>query len=172
MLASPIQHSENKLYVCIYPLPVEPPSQPHVYPHPIPLCHHRAPSQISCAIQSQTFIFINSVFHPEVDSKPQLYQVYTHPQHGASQVVIVIKNPLANAGDIRDVRLIFGLGIFPWKFHGQRSLVGYIVHGVTTSWTRLSVWMYTHIHTQMHINTHMRTHTTCVPDASIPFERT
>ena len=28
----------------------EPPSQPHVYPHPIPLCHHRAPSQISCAI--------------------------------------------------------------------------------------------------------------------------
>ena len=32
---------------------------------------------------------------------------------GASQVVLVIKNPPANVGDIRDVSLIFGLGKSP-----------------------------------------------------------
>ena len=32
---------------------------------------------------------------------------------GASQVVLVVKNPLANAGDTRDVGLIPGLGRFP-----------------------------------------------------------
>ena len=29
-------------------------------------------------------------------------------------------------------------GFLPVEFHGQRSLVGYIVHGVSKSWTRLS----------------------------------
>ena len=50
----------------------------------------------------------------------------------------VLKNPLANAGDERDVGSIPGLGRFPWsgkwqltpvflpgKLQGQRSLVGY-----------------------------------------------
>ena len=31
-------------------------------------------------------------------------------------------------------------GFFPGKFHGQKSLVGYIVHGVRKSRTRLSDW--------------------------------
>ena len=57
---------------------------------------------------------------------------------GASQMAQVVKNSPANAGDIRDVGLIPGLGrfpgegngnplqvFFPGKFHGQRSLVGY-----------------------------------------------
>ena len=54
-----------------------------------------------------------------------------------SQVVQLVKNLPANAGDIRDVGLIPGSGRFPWrrerlpipvflpgKYHGQRSLVG------------------------------------------------
>ena len=57
-----------------------------------------------------------------------------------SQVVVVVKNPPANAGDIRDSGLISGLGRSPGaghgntlllqyslleNLHGQRSLVGY-----------------------------------------------
>ena len=50
----------------------------------------------------------------------------------------VVKNPLANAGDIGDLDLIPGSGRFPWRrkqqptlvflpgeFLGQRSLMGY-----------------------------------------------
>ena len=57
---------------------------------------------------------------------------------GASQVAPVVKNPLINAGDIRDVDLILGLEISTGGGHGnplqdtclehphgQRSLVGY-----------------------------------------------
>ena len=55
----------------------------------------------------------------------------------ASQVVLVVKNPPANSGDIRDVGSIPGLGrswrrewqpssvFLPGEYHGQRSLVGY-----------------------------------------------
>ena len=56
----------------------------------------------------------------------------------ASQVALVVKKPPANAGDIRDVGLIPGLGRYPGveygtalqlflpgKFHEQRSLVSY-----------------------------------------------
>ena len=131
VLASPVQHSEKKLYVCICPLPLEPPATP-CPPHPIPLGHHRAPSRVSCAMQSQTFTLINSVFYLEVDSQRQLYQGYTHPQHGASQVVIVIKNPLANSGDIRDVSLIFGLGRSPGN-PVARGAWQATVHGVAKS---------------------------------------
>ena len=57
---------------------------------------------------------------------------------GTSQAALVVKNPPANAGDIRDVSLIPGLGrspgggngnptavFLPGKSHGQRSLGGY-----------------------------------------------
>ena len=37
----------------------------------------------------------------------------------ASQVVLVVKNPPANAGDIRDVSLIPRLGRFPGGGHGN-----------------------------------------------------
>ena len=49
----------------------------------------------------------------------------------------VVTNPRANAGDTRDVGSVPGLGrspgvgngthssILAWRFHGQRSLVGY-----------------------------------------------
>ena len=52
-------------------------------------------------------------------------------------MVLVVKNPSANAGDARDSGLIPGFGrspgvgndttplFLPGKFHGQRSLAGY-----------------------------------------------
>ena len=49
-------------------------------------------------------------------------------------MVLGVKNLLANAGDIRDIGLIFGSGrsrgssapvFLPGEFHGQRSLAGY-----------------------------------------------
>ena len=56
----------------------------------------------------------------------------------ASQVELVVKNPPANAGDIRDTSSIPGLGRFPWRraqqptpvllpgdSHRQRSLAAY-----------------------------------------------
>ena len=39
----------SQLYVCIFPLPLEPASYPH--PHPTHLVHHRPPSRAPCAIQ-------------------------------------------------------------------------------------------------------------------------
>ena len=63
--------------------------------------------------------------------------------YGASQVAIVVKNPPANAGEVRDVGLIPGSGRSPWrrkwqptpvflsgKSHGQRSLAGYSLLGL------------------------------------------
>ena len=60
------------------------------------------------------------------------------PSLGASQVVLMVKNPPASAEDIRNVGSISGLGRFPWRrawqptpvflpgeSHGQRSLAGY-----------------------------------------------
>ena len=56
---------------------------------------------------------------------------------GASYVALVVKNPAANAGDIRDAGLIPGSERFPWRawqstpvwlpgeIHGQRILLGY-----------------------------------------------
>ena len=57
---------------------------------------------------------------------------------GASQVVLVVKNPPANAGDLQDTSLIPGLGRSPGRGHGntlqysclenpheQKSLAGY-----------------------------------------------
>ena len=38
---------------------------------------------------------------------------------GASQVVLVVKNPPANAEDVRDVGSIPGLGRFPGEGHGN-----------------------------------------------------
>ena len=58
--------------------------------------------------------------------------------HGASQVVLVVKNPPANTGGAGDLSFDPRVSKIPWirkwyltpvfllgKFHGQRSLVGY-----------------------------------------------
>ena len=60
----------------------------------------------------------------------------------ASQVVLVVKNPPAKAGDVRDLSSIPGSGrspggghgnpspvFLPRESHGQRSLVGYSPQG-------------------------------------------
>ena len=39
--------------------------------------------------------------------------------NGASQVVLVVKNQPANAGDVRDAGLILGLGKSPGVGHGN-----------------------------------------------------
>ena len=72
--------------------------------------------------------------------------IYTHIYryvYGASQVALVVKNLLADAGDIiRDVgsipqkiswrRVWQPTPVFlPGESHGQRNLVGYIVHRIS-----------------------------------------
>ena len=69
-----------------------------------------------------------------------IFILFIHPviRSWASQVVLVVKDPPANAGDLRDVSLIPGLGKSSGGGHGnppqysclenlrgQRSLVGY-----------------------------------------------
>ena len=66
---------------------------------------------------------------------------------GASQMVLVVRNPLANSGDIRDMGSIPGLGRSPGGGHGNpfqyswlenfmdRGAWGSKVHGVVQSWT-------------------------------------
>ena len=67
----------------------------------------------------------------------------------ASQVVLVVKNPPANAGDLRDGVLISGLGRSPGGGHGNplqysclenpmdRGICWAIIHRVSKSQTRL-----------------------------------
>ena len=71
------------------------------------------------------------------------------PLMGASQVALVVKNPSASAGDIRDMGSIPGSGRSPGEGHGNplqysclenpmdRGAWWATVHGVTKSWTRL-----------------------------------
>ena len=70
----------------------------------------------------------------------------------ASQVVLVAKNPPANAEDTRDMGLIPALGIpleeeiattplfLPGKFHGQKNLLGY------SPWGHRVGYEHTHTH--------------------------
>ena len=77
---------------------------------------------------------------------------------GASQMVLVVKNPPAQTGDIRD-RIDPWMGKIPWsrkwqptpvvlpgESHGERSLVGFDLH----VHTRTSTHAHTHIHTRTH----------------------
>ena len=73
----------------------------------------------------------------------------------ASQVVLVVKNPPANAEDVRDVGSVPGLGRSPREGRGNslqyfwlensmdRGVWHAVVHGVTKSWTRLR-WLSMH----------------------------
>ena len=76
----------------------------------------------------------------------------------SSQVVLVIKNRPANAGDVRDVGSISGLGRSPGRGNSKplqypclenptnRGAWRAIVHRVAKSWTRLKpVSTYTHV---------------------------
>ena len=64
---------------------------------------------------------------------------------GPSQVELVVKNPLASVGDIRDAGSILGSGTSPGGEQGNplenamdRGAWRAIVHGGHKSWTRLS----------------------------------
>ena len=81
-------------------------------------------------------------------------------QKWASQVVLVVKNSPANAGDIRNIGSLLGSGrslvqgililvFLLGKSHGQRSLVG---HRVIKSQTQLKQ-LNTHTHKQSWFNT-------------------
>ena len=71
---------------------------------------------------------------------------------GTSQVVLVVKNPPANARGAGDTSLIPGLGKFPGGGHGNplqyscleipmdRQAWQATVHGVAKSWTQLSTY--------------------------------
>ena len=52
-----------------------------------------------------------------------IYHAYklstSHHLEGASQVALVVKNPPANAGDVRDLSLLPELGRFPGGGHGN-----------------------------------------------------
>ena len=70
--------------------------------------------------------------------------------YSASHMVLVVKNPPANAGDIRDVGSIPGLGISPREGNGNPPQYSCLenpvdggawratVHGVAESWAQLS----------------------------------
>ena len=85
---------------------------------------------------------------------------------GASQVALVVKNPPANEGEVRDTGSIPGLGrcpggehgnpapvFLPGESHEQRSLEGY--NGVAQSQTRLK-WLSKHTYTYTQIHIHLR----------------
>ena len=69
----------------------------------------------------------------------------------ASQVVLVVKNPPANAGDVRDTGLIPGSGRSPERGHGNPLQYSCLdnptdkgawratLHGVAKSQTQLSI---------------------------------
>ena len=101
----------------------------------------------------------------KLSSPPGLYtQRNTHRENGAFLVAQWFKNPPVNAGEPRDEGSIPGWGrsvgeemattpvFLPGKSHGQRSLVGATVHGVTkggTRWKQLAC-----IHAQHQKNRH------------------
>ena len=70
-------------------------------------------------------------------------------EKGASLVVLVVKNPSDNVGDIRDASSIPGLGRSPGGGHGNPLQYSYLenpidrgvwwatVHGIAKSWTQL-----------------------------------
>ena len=84
------------------------------------------------------------------------YTSYPWSRVGISQVVPVVKNSLANAGDIRDLGSIPGSGRSPGEGHGNplqysclenprdRGVQRATVHMVTKSWTLLK-WLSMHV---------------------------
>ena len=88
---------------------------------------------------------LQSMWSQELDTTEQLN--HRHHGHRASQVVLVVKNPSADIGDIRDMGFMSRWGRSPGRGHGnslQYSCLGNpmdrgaswaIVHRVTQNWT-------------------------------------
>ena len=87
-------------------------------------------------------LFSHSMWDPEMNEISQV-------KSGASQVALVVKNPLANAGDIRDTGSVPGSGRSPGGGHGNplhyscledpmdRGVWRATVRRVSKSWTKL-----------------------------------
>ena len=111
----------------------------HQPPRPMPLCLAWIP-----------------LSHHSV-SYPPTYTPWLFPGSLYFLVALVVKNPPANAGDLRDTGSIPGLGWFPGEGHGNplqhsclensmdRGAWRATVLGVARSQTRLSNWAHTHV---------------------------
>ena len=90
---------------------------------------------VGMTVWEVNLLFIVFPSYSEIDSI-NFYHTLVH--YGASQVALVVKNPPANAGDIRDLGSISWAGKIPWRrawqptpvflsgeSHGQRRLAGY-----------------------------------------------
>ena len=114
---------------------------------------HGNPLQYSCLENPRDGGAWWAAVYGVTQSWTQLQQLSSSSSSSNStvQVALVVKNPPANAGGIRDGGLIPGLVRSPWRrawqpspvflsgeSHGQRTLVGYIVHGSQKSWISLS----------------------------------
>ena len=77
-----------------------------------------AVKQHGCEPNVRLLIYAN----PDAGLKDVLY-IYPSGPKRASQVVLVVKNPPANAGDIRDSGLIPGLGRSPGEKDGYHSSI-------------------------------------------------
>ena len=86
----------------------------------------------------------------------------------------VVKNPPVSAGDARDTGSIPGSGKIPWsrkwqptpvlfpgKFHGQRSLVGYSPWGHKELYTTECLHACAHTHTHTYTNFYIHKRTSC-----------
>ena len=99
---------------------------------------------------------------------------HRHTQHGASQVVLVVKNQPDNTGDVRNKGSISGLRTPPRGGNGnllqysclenpdgQRSMAGYspwdMRSHVGHDWSDWAVYIYIYIYTYIY-NTHTHTH--------------
>ena len=62
---------------------------------------------------------MDCIVHEVAKSQTQLSDFFTFMTNGASQVVLVIKNPPANVGEIKDAGSISGLGRSPGGGYGN-----------------------------------------------------
>ena len=60
--------------------------------------------------------------------------------------------------DLLEEEMATHSSILAWKFHAQRSLAGYRVHGVAKSQTRLSDWAHTHTTSLVLMANKLKTH--------------
>ena len=99
---------KNKLRL-MWSLPIYPSVHPCIYP-----CMH---SSVHLSIHPSNHLSILSVPTSFSSSFSSFLPCFpsTYPSSWASQVLPMVKNLLANAGDKRDAGLIPGSGRFPWR---------------------------------------------------------
>ena len=106
-------------------------------------------SLISCMICKHILPFFGVFLISQWFSLQHNFLKFGYSPNWTSQVGLVVKNPPANVGDIRDTVLIFRSGRYPGGGHGNPLQYSYlenpmdrgvwwaIVHRVSKSWTQL-----------------------------------